>query len=100
MWFTAIDQTGAYNQLLVHPEFGKYLVFALEFGVYQYLRMPQGLSTSPEAFQELMQQLFGHLDFVLIYIDDLLIFSDSEDEHMRHIEIVLNVLKDNYIRIN
>ncbi len=100
MWFTAIDQTGAYNQLLVHPEFSKYLVFTLEFGTFKYLRMPQGLSTSPEAFQELMRTLFGHLAFVLIYIDDILIFSKSQEEHIGHLKIVLDIFLENNIRIN
>ena len=75
MFFTSLDQIGAYNQLRLDPEFFKYVCIVFPWGVYMYLRMPQGLKTSVEAYQGVMVELFGHLEFILICLDDLLIFS-------------------------
>eukprot|EP00834_Sanchytrium_tribonematis_P004904 NODE_266_length_11332_cov_0.554705.p8 type:complete len:144 gc:universal NODE_266_length_11332_cov_0.554705:6399-5968(-) len=58
--FTAIDLTGGYNQVRIDESFAKFVNITLPFGTYRYLRMPQGLCTSVEAFQEIMQSLIGH----------------------------------------
>eukprot|EP00834_Sanchytrium_tribonematis_P007279 NODE_637_length_5155_cov_0.185127.p1 type:complete len:324 gc:universal NODE_637_length_5155_cov_0.185127:1984-2955(+) len=100
MFFTALDQTGAYNQLRLDPVFAKYVCVVFPWGTYKYNRMPQGLKTSVEAFQGVMIGLFGHLPFVLIYLDDILILSRTEEEHITHLSEVFTILEDNYIRIN
>ena len=101
LWLSSLDGTGSYNQVRVDPEFGKYLTFTLPFGSFQYLRMPQGLCTSPEAFQELIRNLFGHLPFVFIYIDDLLVFTwGTEEKHQEDIARAITICIDNNIRLN
>ena len=100
MIFTALDLTGGYNQVKLDPEFAKYVNIVLPFGTYQYNVMPQGLKTSVEAFQGLMRAILGDLEFVLIYLDDILILSKSPAEHIEHVKIVLQRIIDNHIRIN
>ena len=61
----------------------------------------QGLCTSPEAFQELMRNIFGHSKFVLIYIDNILIYNwVTEEEHQEFVRQVVDICLQNNIRIN
>ena len=62
--------------------------------------MPFGMKNSSQAFQQLMDQVFKNLQFVFIYLDDILIASRSEEEHRRHLREVLEKLRDNGMAIN
>ncbi len=100
MWFSSIDLTGSFHQLLLDLEFALYTAFVLPWGLYAYLKMPMGLSTSPEAFQEYMMNIFGFIEWLLIYIDDLLILSSSEEEGLVRLEVVLDTFIQNNIKVN
>ena len=65
--------------------------FTCHMGLYQYRRMPFGLTNAPATFQRLMNQLFSGngWNFVFVYLDDLLIVSQSFQEHLEHVEKVL-----------
>lgn len=67
---------------------------------YEYLRMPVGLKCAPFIFQRALQYCLGHLKFVFIYLDDILIFSDSETEHLEHLSTVFKSLRKHNISIN
>ena len=69
--------------------------FACHLGLYQYRRMPFGLSNTPATFQRLMSQLFSgpKWAFVFVYIDDILVASCSLEEYLMHLEKVLERLK-------
>ena len=84
MIFTALDLTGGYNQKRMVPEYAKYLNIVLPFGTYQYNVMPQGLSPSVEGFQRPILYICGSFPFVLIYLDNILTFHNSEEEHVEH----------------
>lgn len=62
--------------------------------------MPLRLANAPRTFQKCMVDLLGHLDFVKTYIDDILFQSPDYENHIKHLEQVFNILKDNNIRIN
>ena len=66
------------------------------FGLYEFLVMAFGLTNAPAIFQDLMQTVFKDqlYIFVLVYIDDILIFSSTEEEHLKHIEQVLKILRE------
>ncbi|MGR0260983.1 reverse transcriptase family protein, partial [Klebsiella pneumoniae] len=60
------------------------------FGLFEFLRMTFGLRNAAQSFQRYMDNIFRDLQFVFIYLDDILIASTSEDEHERHLETVFN----------
>ena len=70
--------------------------FATRYGLYEFLVMPFGLMNAPSIFMALMNQIFrSYLDnFVIVFIDDILIYSPSRDEHEKYLRIVLQILRE------
>ena len=100
MIYSKLDQKSGFYHIGMHPEDRKYTAFSLPWGTYVYLRMPMGISPAPESFQEFMYFILGHLDFILIYIDDILIMSSTMQQHYTHLQIVFEILKENDIVLN
>ncbi|KAG6603064.1 Pol Polyprotein [Phytophthora cinnamomi] len=61
--------------------------FCLPFGKFQFKRLPMGISTAPDEYQACMERILGDLDFVIVYLDDILIFSENPVEHLEHLRI-------------
>ncbi|KAF9754383.1 Retrovirus-related Pol polyprotein from transposon 17.6 [Nosema granulosis] len=61
-------------------------------GHYEFLRMPFGLTSAPREFQRCMSDLLSHLNYVRIFLNDVLIFSKTMDEHAKHLETVFRIL--------
>ena len=97
--FTKIDLRGAYNLVRIKPCDEWKTAFRCAFGHFEYTVMPFGLANAPAIFQSMMNQIFHDiLDvFVIVYIDDLLIFSNSEDEHAEHVSEVLRRLREHQL---
>ena len=72
------------------------IAFKTQYGHYEFLVMPFGLSNTPTAFMDLMKRVFHpYFDqFVIVFIDDILVYSKSAKEHTFHLRIVLQTLKD------
>jgi hypothetical protein len=94
--FSKLDLHGAYNLVRVAKKDQWKTAFRTRYGHYEYRVMPFGLTNAPALFQSLMQDIFReYLDvFVVIYLDDILIFSKDEAEHKRHVKMVLQKLKE------
>ncbi len=94
-YFSTLDLAAGYWQIKVHPESQPKTVFVTHEGLHEFTVMPFGLTNAPAAFQRVMQQVIMGLipadapDFVSVYIDDVLIYSKSLEEHLEHIEKVL-----------
>ena len=73
--------------------------FNTRYGHYEWIVMPFGLTNAPAMFIDLMQRVFQpYLDqFVVIFIDDILVYSKSEEEHEKHLRIVLQTLREHKI---
>ena len=94
--FSSIDLQSAYNQVRLKPEDVPKTAFATPFGLFELKVLCFGLTNAPGTFQNIMidvlQDVIGK--FVLVYLDDIVIFSRSEEEHMLHLKIVLEVLRE------
>jgi hypothetical protein len=95
--FSKIDLRGAYNLLRIRPGDEWKTAFVCPQGHFEYTVMPFGLKTAPAIFQSMMEDVFSDMlgRSVLVYIDDILIFSKTEEEHCETVREVLRRLREN-----
>ena len=113
-YFSSLDAASGFHQILLRDEDRPKTAFRTPYGHYQFKVLPFGLTNAPATFQAVMNRLFNQTrynadvtenpmhklsEFVLVFIDDILIFSKTSEEHKKHIDIVLQLLREQSIQI-
>ena len=100
--FTKIDLRSGYHQVRIHPSDVDKTAFNTRYGHYEYLVLPFGLTNAPATFMHLMNSVFADYldDFVIVFLDDVLIFSRNTEEHARHVQLVLQRLREHRLYAN
>jgi len=94
-----IDLVNAYYQILMHPDDIHKTAFKTPFGLHEWLVMPQGLCNAPATFQRYMNYVLREYigKFCAVYQDDIAIFSNSVEEHKKHVHLILQALRNHGI---
>jgi Reverse transcriptase (RNA-dependent DNA polymerase) len=92
-YFTMLDSAGAYQAVEIHPESREYTAFITPFRQYQFARMPFGLSNAGACYSRLVALALQYLpgDFALAYLEDIILFSKTVDDHLHQLWQVLDL---------
>lgn len=102
-YFTVLDMKSGYHQVEVLEEHKCRTAFTVgPLGFWEFNRLPFGLNNAPATYQRLMEQCLGdyNMKICAIYLDDLIIFSDSLEEHLKRLDMVLKRLKECNLKLN
>ena len=97
--YSKIDLCTGYHQLRVREADIPKTTFRTRYGHFEFTVMPFGLTNAPIAFMDLMHRVFQpYLDqFIIVFVDDILIYSQSKEEHGHHLGVVLQLLRDHQL---
>ncbi|GBG84311.1 hypothetical protein CBR_g38281 [Chara braunii] len=100
--YRKIDLKSGYHQIAIRPEDQHKTAFQTRYGLYEFVVMPFGLCNAPGTFQHAMNRIFhDYLDkFVVVYLDDILVFSKSVEEYAHHLETILSLLRQHKYKVN
>ena len=87
-YFTMLDLRGGYHHILLDKPSILKTAFNSHFGKYEYVKVPFGLAQEPAYIQELMAGILKDFNFMIAYLDDIIIFSNTLEEHLSHIRKV------------
>ena len=100
-WFSTLDLASGFNQVAMDDEDRHKTAFITPFGLYEYNRMPFGLTNAPATFNRLMQRCLNEMIFqiLLVYLDDIIVFSETFDEHLERLDRVLTRLREHGLKL-
>ena len=102
VWFTTLDMSQAYHQGVMGEESKKYTAFTTPWALFEWVRCPYGLKNMPAGFQRFINTSLAQLcdDICTAYLDDVLVFSKTFEEHIRNLKEVLRCLKEKGVKLN
>lgn len=100
-WFSTLDLASGYNQVEMAEKDKIKTAFCTPFGLFEFNRMPFGLCNAPSTFQRLMERLFGDCrhQSVLLYLDDVIVFSSSVQQHLERLEEIFSRLDKEGLKV-
>ncbi|KAJ8020637.1 hypothetical protein HOLleu_40281 [Holothuria leucospilota] len=100
-FFSSMDLSHGYFQIAMDPGSIQPTAFRVPWGLFEFLRLPQGLCNSPSTFQRIMEMILGDLNLtqIILYLDDILVFSKDFDEHLCRLERVLQRLVNHGLKL-
>ena len=97
--YSSLDLKSGYWQIPLDPADKEKTAFTTFRGLYEWNVMPFGLCNAPSIFSELMAKVVGDLGFTIAYLDDLIIFSENKEDHLKHLSIVFDRLRQANLRM-
>ncbi|KAK1651826.1 hypothetical protein QYE76_069631 [Lolium multiflorum] len=100
-FFTKLDLRSGFHQIRMVPHDESKTAFRTHNGHYEFLVMPFGLSCAPATFQAAMNTVFAHIirKYVLVFVDDILVYSSTIQDHKKHLDTVLQLLEQNKLYV-
>ena len=92
-FFSTTDLRSGYYHIALGKDSRAKTAFVTPFGKYKFLQVPFGLAQAPAFFQHLMNKVLDNCPFAMTYLDDIIIFSDTEEEHLAHIKEIFKRLE-------
>lgn len=99
-FFSKLDVKQAFHQIELAPESRPITTFITRKGLFRYKRLMFGISCAPEIFQKIMEKLLAKCEGCLNYVDDIIIYGDTEENHNIRLKAVLDTLRDNNVALN
>ena len=93
-YFSALDLHTGYHHIPIDEDFMPKTAFTYSFGKYEYLKVPFGFAQAPVYFHKLMNKVLKGLPFTIAYLDDIIIYSKTAQEHLDHLQQVFHKLHD------
>ncbi|PKI42597.1 hypothetical protein CRG98_037010 [Punica granatum] len=99
--FSKFDMKSGFWQIQITEKDKYKTAFTVSFGQYEWNVMPFGLKNAPSEFQKIMNDIFGaYSDFIIVYIDDVLIFSKNIDSHFKHVKYFMRITSINGLTVS
>ncbi|WJZ89861.1 hypothetical protein VitviT2T_009049 [Vitis vinifera] len=99
--FSKFDMKSGFWQIQIAEKDRYKTAFVVPFGHYEWNVMPFGLKNAPSEFQNIMNEIFNQFsDFIIVYIDDVLIYSDSVEQHWKHLNRFIDTVKNNGLSLS
>ena len=97
--FSKIDLRSSYHQVRIKDEDIHKIAFRIRYGHYEFIWVPFGLTNAPATFMCLVNSVFSRYleKFVLVFLDDIIVYSKNEEEHAEHLRLTLQLLREHQL---